>query len=118
MELTDSIHEYVIKRVTNLGKLLMKYEAKGEEVIIDFDVAKTTNHHKSGDFFKASCNIAISGKNYNASSEEEDMYAAIDGVKEKLFREIRQEKEKNRDLFKRGASKVKSMMKGIKWFKK
>ena len=50
MELTEPIKEYVLKRVTNLGKLLSSIEEKGGKVMVNFEVGKSTNHHKSGRF--------------------------------------------------------------------
>lgn len=114
MELTSAIHDYVIKRITNLGKLLSKIEeTSSEEVLVRFNVAKTTNHHKMGDIFQADCSISIKGENFHSGTNEEDLYQAIDAVKENLFREISKEKDRKQALFKRGATSVKKMMKGL-----
>ncbi|OGI76130.1 ribosomal subunit interface protein [Candidatus Nomurabacteria bacterium RIFCSPHIGHO2_02_FULL_42_19] len=113
MELTPAIHDYVIKRVTNLEKLLSKIEEKGGEVNVNFEVAKSTNHHKSGEVFHADCLINIRGEKFYSSADEEDMYAAIDRVKENLFREISKNKDRKQTLFRRGAQSVKKMLKGL-----
>jgi putative sigma-54 modulation protein len=113
IELTEAIRDYVEKRVTNLGKLLSKIESGGEEVYVYFEVGKSTNHHKSGEFFHTDCSIKIKGKNYYASSDKEDLYEAIDAVKDSLFNKISKEKDKKQTLFKRGAISVKKMMKGL-----
>lgn len=117
MELTPAIHDYVLQRVTDLGKMLSKIEEKGGEVLVIFDVAKTTNHHKGGEIFRADCSITIDGKKFYSSSDQSDLYAAIDDVKEKLFHEITRSKAKSQHLFRRGAQKVKDIMKGISNFK-
>lgn len=113
MDLTDSISDYVEKRVTNLGKLLTKMEEKGGDFSVSFEVAKTTNHHKAGDIFHANCAVNIDGQNFHASSDKPDLYEAIDEVKENLFRAIRQSKDRKQALFKRGAASVKKMLKGL-----
>ena len=113
MELTPAIHDYVIKRVTNLEKILSKIEEKGGEVNVDFEVARTTNHHKSGEVFHADCLINIKGEKFYTSVDEEDLYAAIDAVKENLYRDISKSKDRKQTLFKRGAASVKKMMKGL-----
>ena len=113
MELTPAIHDYVIKRVTNLGKLLDNLEEKTGEIVVDFTVAKTTNHHKAGEFFQATCSIKTKRGNYFSTEDKEDLYEAIDSVKENLFREISKEKDRNQTLYKRGALSVKKMMKGL-----
>jgi putative sigma-54 modulation protein len=113
MEMTPAIHDYVIKRVTNLEKLLSKIEEGGGEVNVNFEVAKTTNHHKSGEFFHSDCLINIKGQEFYASADEDDLYASIDAVKESLFRDISKNKDRKQTLFKRGATSVKKMMKGL-----
>ena len=110
MNLTQSIYDYVVKRVTNLGKFLSKYP---EEILVDFEVGKTVRDQRSGKIFRADCKISISGKDFYSSSEQEDLYVAIDDVKEKLFQEIEKSQNKNRDLWRRGARSIKKMFKGL-----
>ncbi|MFZ2205052.1 MAG: ribosome-associated translation inhibitor RaiA [Minisyncoccia bacterium] len=118
MELTPAIHDYVLERVTNLGKLLSKMEEKGGEVLVVFDVAKTTNHHKAGEIFRADCTITVDGNKFYSSSDKSDLYAAVDDVKENIFHEITRAKAKKQHLFRRGAQKVKDLMKGFTSFGK
>lgn len=118
MELTEAIHDYVEKKVTNLGKLLSKMEEEGSEVMVNFEVGKSTNHHKSGEFFHTDCSINIKGKKFYASSDKEDLYEAIDDVKDRLFGEISQNKDKSLTLFHKGARKIKDMIRGVTNFKK
>lgn len=118
MELTEAIHDYVEKKVTNLGKLLSKMEEEGSDVLVNFEVGKSTNHHKSGEFFHTDCSINIKGKKFYASSDKEDLYEAIDDVKDRLFGEISQNKDKSLTLFHKGARKIKDMIRGVTSFKK
>ncbi|MFA5840767.1 MAG: ribosome-associated translation inhibitor RaiA [Candidatus Paceibacterota bacterium] len=113
MELTEAIKDYVLKRVTNLDKLLSGIEKRGGEVNANFEVVKTTNHHKAGEIFHASCKINLDGKSFFGESDHEDLYSAIDEVKETLFSEISKSKDRKQTLFKRGASSVKKMLKGL-----
>jgi len=113
MELTEAIKDYVLKRVTNLEKLLSTIETRGGEVMVNFEVGKSTKHHKSGVVFHADCLININGKKFYSSSDKEDLYQAIDEIKESLFNEIRKNKDRRQTLFKRGAASVKKMMKGL-----
>ena len=118
MELTPAIHDYVVQRVTNLGKFLSKIEEKGGEILVHFDVAKTTNHHKMGEIFRADCSIVIDGKEFYSGSDKSDLYAAVDDVKENIFHEISRSKARKQHLFRRGAQKVKDLMKGVTGFGK
>lgn len=109
MELTSAITDYVNKKVESINKFV----SFGEEVIIYVEVGKTTKHHKQGDYFKAEFGVTINGENFFTDSEESDLYKAIDDAKDELIRKIKNNKDKKSTLFKRGATSVKKMMKGI-----
>ena len=113
IELTEAIKDYVSRRVTNLEKLLSNLESKKGEAMVNFEVVKTTNHHKAGEIFHASCMIRIDGEKFYGESDHEDLYSAIDEVKETLFNDIQKNKDRRQTLFKRGATSVKKMLKGL-----
>src|SRR3989344_2165821 len=92
IELTDEIKDYALKRVTNLDKLLSRAEEEGGEVKAQFEISRSTNHHKAGDVFHADCTINIDGKRFYGESDNEDLYSAIDTIKEKLYSEINKDK--------------------------
>jgi putative sigma-54 modulation protein len=108
MELTGAISDYVNKRLASLEKF-----SKNTEITGYVEVGKTTNHHKQGDVFKAELDININGDKFFAMSEQSDLYAAIDDAKEEISRKIKNNKDRKQTLFKRGASSVKKMIKGI-----
>jgi ribosome-associated translation inhibitor RaiA len=57
--------------------------------------------------------MVINGDKFYAESDNEDIRAAIDEVKEKLFNEITKNKDRKQTLFRRGAGSVKKMLKGL-----
>jgi len=113
IELTPAIKDYVSKRVTNLDKLLSRIEEGQGKVMANFEVGKSTNHHKGGEVFHANCSIEIDGKEFYGSADKEDLYEAVDAVKDSLYNEINKNKDRRQTLFKRGASSIKKMMKGL-----
>ena len=72
-ELTEAIKDYVLKRVTNLEKLLSTMEAGGGESMVSFEVGKSTKHHKGGNVFHSDCLIKINGKDFYPISHKEDL---------------------------------------------
>lgn len=108
MELTDTISDYVDKRLSGIEKFV-----KDGEMNAHVEIGRTTNHHKQGDVFKAEFNIEISGNKFYTLSEQEDLYTAIDDAKEEIIRQIKSNKDRKQTLFKRGATSVKKMLKGI-----
>jgi putative sigma-54 modulation protein len=109
IDLTGAISDYVNKRVASLGK----FTSGNEEMACYVEVGKTTNHHKQGEVYFAEFNIDINGDKFYANAEKEDLYAAIDAVREDIYRTITSQKDRRQTLFKRGASSVKKMIKGL-----
>ena len=113
IELTEDIYDYVLKRVTNLEKLLSGIEEKDGEIKAKFEIGRSTKHHKRGEVFHADCLINIDGKEFFASADREDLYQAVDEVKDTLYLEINRDKDRTQTLLKRGALSVKKMLKGL-----
>lgn len=109
MELTEAINDYVNKRLSAVEKFIKE----DGNAIIRAEVAKTTNHHKQGDIFRAEFNIEISGIKFYTFSEKADLYNAIDEAKDEIISQISKSKDRQKTLFKRGAISIKKMLKGI-----
>lgn len=107
ISLTPAISEYLEKKLRSLDKFI---DIDRDNVYIQAEVGKTTNHHKSGDVFKAEINLRIGGNNYRAVSEKDDLYAAIDEVKDELSRAVKSGKDKRISLFRKGALRVKNLL--------
>jgi putative sigma-54 modulation protein len=108
MELTSAISDYVSQRLSKIEKYVKEGAMSGY-----VEIGKTTNHHKQGEVFKAEFDITINGEKFFAMSEKEDLYSAIDDAKEEIVRKITHNKDRKQTLYKRGASSVKKMLKGI-----
>ena len=77
ISLTPAISEYVEKRLRSIEAFLQD----DTTAQCDIELARTTNHHKQGDVFKAEVHIVAKDINIYASVEKEDLYAAIDIVR-------------------------------------
>lgn len=108
ISLTLSISEYINKKVEMLEKFFT-----GEEVLVNVEVGRTTKHHKSGDIFRAEIRINTGGENYYAVSEKDDLYAAIDEVKDEIVHELTSKRKKTMRLFRRGGAKIKNLLKDL-----
>lgn len=108
IELTDAIRDYVEKKVESIEKFL-----NNDNVQVQVEVAKTTNHHKNGEVYKAEFDIRANGKKFFTVAESEDLYSAVDMARESMISELTHNKDRERTLYKRGAISVKKMLKGI-----
>lgn len=107
MELTEAIKDYAEKRVS---KGIVKYAT--EAALVSIEVAKTTNHHKHGEIFEAVAHVTTPlGAVYHATSEKTDLYEAIDDIRDILVRELSSSKDKKDGMWKRGARKIKDLLK-------
>lgn len=114
-DLTPAIDDYVSKKISSLEKFL---DIK-DEVLCEVEIGRTTKHHNSGDIFKAEINIAQpGGKQIYVVAEEVDLYTAIDIVRDEAERSIVSRKNKYKTLFRKGASRIKDLLKRIDFRKK
>lgn len=107
--LTPSISEYIEKKID----MLEKFFRGTDEVLVSVEVGRTTKHHKSGDIFRAEIHISAGGEEYYAVVEKDDLYAAIDEVKDEIVHELTSRRKKALRLFRRGGAKIKNLLKGI-----
>jgi len=110
IEITPAISDYLDKKFYIFDRFI---PTEDTSAMCQIEVGKTTKHHKSGDFFKAEVNLRVSGKNFYAVSEKEDLYAAIDEVKDEIVYQMTSEKDKSQTLMRKGALKFKNMIKGL-----
>lgn len=113
IELTPAISDYVHKKLAALEKFVSNVDA-----VAQVEVGRTTQHHKTGDVFKAEVHVRGAGLDLYAVSEHSDLYAAIDLVKDEITHNALQEKGKRESLTRRSARRVKDVMKGFNFFKK
>ena len=114
-ELTPAIEDYVSKKVSSLERFL----DKSSNSLCEVELGKTTMHHKSGDIFKVELNITgPNKKQYFVVAEEADLYASIDVARDNMEEVIVSKNKKHSDLFRKGAGKVKSILKSLDFRKR
>lgn len=109
LSLTPAISDYIEKRITSIEK----FANEDSTTFCHVDIAKTSSHHKHGDIFKAEIRITTKGQEFYASSEKDDLYAAIDETRDEIARKLKSSKEKRISFVRRGGAKVKNIIKGF-----
>ena len=82
VELTDSLRNYVDEKMERLERHFDK--VTNTHVILSVESVR----------HKAEATVNMSGNNIFAENTEDDMYAAIDGLIDKLDRQVKKHKEK------------------------
>ncbi len=97
IELTEAIKKYLNKKIQSLSKYLKDYE-KDMDLVFDIEVGKATRHHHKGDVFRAEINLKIGKKFLRAEEKSQNLYTAIDLVKDKIHPQILKLKEKKSQI--------------------
>lgn len=107
LELTPAIKSYVEEKLLQVEKLV---DISTGGVRAEVEVGKTTDHHRHGDIFKAEFNLQVNGSQFRSEVTGADLYAALDEAKDELVRQITSQKDKNQTLFRRGARRLKNLL--------
>ena len=110
LSITPEIRDYLYKKLEHLKKFIQGAEANA---LAEVELGKISNHHKSGDIFRAEINLHLAGENWRAVSEQSDLLAAIDIAKDEMVRELQSGKDKRVSLLRRGGARVKGLLKSI-----
>lgn len=110
IHLNDEIHEYLNKRLKALDKLI---DSNDTSILCKVEVEQTTNHHKSGDIYRAEIRIHIAGHDFGAEATADRLFDAIDEAKTQMAKELRRSKNKNRQNMRRGGAKIKEFFRRL-----
>lgn len=97
MELTEAIRAYAEEKASGLEKFI-----HDDSATLAIEVGKSSNHHNKGPFMRCEMNLVLSGTVLRSEEEREDLYEAIDVVRDELKRQILDRKERQVDAH-RGA---------------
>ncbi len=106
--LTPAITNYVESKLSK--EVLNKFAGQNEIFDVEIDIGKTTAHHTHGEIFRAEINVSVKGKVLRAVSDKEDLYSAIDDVHDEIVEVLKNTKEKKDALWKRGARRIKEIL--------
>lgn len=115
LELTPALRAYLEEKLTHVERFI---DPGDQSVIANVELGKPSQHHQSGEVFKAEINLHISGGDLYASTEESDLYAAIDIMKDEIISVIKTRKDKQNTLLRRGGRRIKGMLRSINPWRK
>jgi len=107
VELNEKIEEYLLKKLRSLKKFI---DFEDESVVTDIRLIKETNSRRSGNLYRTEIGITTVGKKYGAKGEGEELLASIDAMKDAVSKKIASHKGKKQILFRKGATKVKGLL--------
>jgi putative sigma-54 modulation protein len=90
VELTDKIKDYAQKKMD----MLEKYLGDVQVINCDVELAQDVTDQQSGYIYRAEVNLELPGELLRVEKVEQDMFKAIDKVKDHMHRSIKRYKEK------------------------
>jgi ribosomal subunit interface protein len=112
LELNDKIRDFVEEKIYSLKKFLNIKES--DEALFDVEVGKTTTAQHTGDIFRTEINLSIRGQFYRTESTTDHLFVSVENAIAEMQKQIRRSKNKKTTLFKKGAEKIKNILKGNK----
>lgn len=109
IELTPSISGYIEKKLVTIERLLQRTPP---ETLIEIDIEKDSKQRK-GQGFKVEMIILLPNKRLFASADHDDLYAAIDEVKDEIVSELKKANIKRRDIVRRSAARAKQLFQRV-----
>lgn len=106
-DLTDAIKNYAEEKLSYLDKF---FPNSGSEAVFNLRLGKVTNNQQSGKVFYAELSIKSPEKNFGALVETDDIYSAIDQLKDDLAHNISHYKDKEHTKSIKSARKFKEEM--------
>lgn len=95
LKITDAIRNYTEEKISKISKYT--------DAITEVDVVLSVENTKSeGEVHKADGLVYASGTKIKVEAENTDLYAAIDDLSDRLERQVRKYKEKQKDHNKKG----------------
>lgn len=107
--LTPDVYSYLEKKLANVEKILEGDSAAFAQV----EIGKSSRHHKTGNFFEARIQLHYSGQDITVQALGESVYAAIDGMKDELSRELTSLKDRHVTQGRKGGRRIKELLRSV-----
>lgn len=109
LELHEDLKAYAEEKYGGLKKFMEDIDLGGNRVLARVELAKTTQHHQQGDIYRAEVNLELPKKTLRSVVESDDIYKAMDGVKDDLRIMINEYKTERIEKTRRGRRMIKDL---------
>lgn len=91
LELTPEVREVIEEKIGSLSKFISRIKMPVEAFV---EVSQETQHHQKGKVYYVEVNLELPGKILRAEAKEENIYKAVNVVKDELKILLKKYKEK------------------------
>jgi len=117
-ELTLAITDYLDNKLGSLKKFKRYLGQEEANWLCNVEVGKATAHHLHGEIFRAEVQLFFADQHIYKEATAQNLYAAIDAVKDEVGAALSAHGQKRQTLIRRGGRAVKNILRGINPFKK
>jgi ribosomal subunit interface protein len=110
IELTDAIRSYVNDKIGSVEKFV---GTDAKNIQCHVEVEKTSAHHQKGDVYRAEVNMTASGVFQRAEFTSDNLYAAIDTVRDELVSTTKSAQDKAETLERKGSREIKEGLQSL-----
>ena len=89
---TPALEEHAARKLASVQHLIEAYEANGE-ARAEVELERTTEHHRSGEVFKARVRLILPEETVEAEARGDDIYGVVDRVRDTLHGAVQRFKE-------------------------
>lgn len=107
---TPAIREYIEKKLVSPARRIVGGTAASALVMLEIEIARTTTRHRKGLVYYAEANMSLGKKLVRVEAEDQDIYAAIDALKDELEERLKSLKEKSVSLNRQRARNAKQII--------
>ena len=111
LDLSDQITAFIHDKLSAVEKIL---DSDDESILCEIEIGKSSNHHNSGDIYRAEINLKTAGHNYRAVEDKDDLENSILKVRDEIIRIVNKNQDKTETLKRRGGTSIKKRLKGLK----
>ena len=110
MDLSDAISTFIDDKLLSVGKVI---DISDESVLCEVEIGKSSNHHNSGDIYRAEINITILGVLYRAVANKDELQNAILEARDEIIKSIKHATEKKETLNRKDGTEFKNQLKEL-----
>ena len=111
MDLSDLISAFIDEKLLSVGKVI---DTSDEGLLCEVEIGKSSNHHNSGDIYRAEINITTPGHTYRTVADKDELKNAIVKAFDEIIVSIKHVKGKEETLKRRAGASIKKRLKGLK----
>lgn len=91
LELNDAMRTYIDDKIASISKWVKRYD-KGDDLLLNLEIARTTKHHHKGDVFYAEITLQLPDRVIRAEVHDSDVKKALLKVRNLVKRDLRKYK--------------------------